>query len=44
MLCSGKTLNEVHLLELLFIGIDAFPLLQHAEDTSLFWRQHKYVL
>lgn len=38
MLWSGKMLNEVHLLELFFIGIDVFPLLQHAQDTSLSWR------
>lgn len=44
MLGSGRMLNEVHLLELFVIGIDAFPLLQHAQDTSLFWRRHKYVL
>lgn len=33
--CSvlGNMLDEVHLLELFFIGIDVFPLLQHAQDT-----------
>lgn len=33
MLHSGEMLNEVHALELLFIVIDAFPVLQHAQDT-----------
>lgn len=44
--CSvlGNMLNEVHLVELFFIGIAVFPLLQHAQDTFNSWRMHKYVL
>lgn len=41
---SGEMLNEVHLLELFFIGIDVFALLQDAQVTSLSWKRHKYVL
>ena len=33
MLCSDEVLNEADLLEPFFIGIDVFPLLQHAQDT-----------